>query len=178
MALLASALLTIVMANPYPGPWVPWSSIHRMGGTVSPATHSVVEDALFSRTITATDTDEWRRQTGAETYETRILASDAHRAVIVAINSASWAGPLALTGYDGLTGTYTYHHTLRARIIAPKTQETFFDYYEVRDSAASPHRDAALPLMATVIITARKTPAPPGGTPPPGPGGRPASGGS
>jgi hypothetical protein len=176
MALLTT-LVVIAMTNPYPGPWVPWSSIHRMGGTVSPATHSVVEDALFSRTITATDTDEWRRQTGAETYETRILASDAHRAVIVGINSASWAGPLAQTGYDGLTGTYTYHHTLRARIVAPKTQDTFVDLYEVRDSAASPHWDAPVLLEATVIITARKTPAPPGGTPPPGPGGAGSNGG-
>jgi hypothetical protein len=145
-----------------------------MGGSVSPATLRVGEGTYFGRTITATDTDEWRRQTGENSHEMRILASTVHHAVIVGINSASWAGPLAQTGYDGLTGTYTYHHTLRARLIAPETERTFFDYYEVRDPASSPHRDAAFLLVATVIITIA---APPGGTPPPGPGGAPSNGG-
>jgi hypothetical protein len=129
---------------------------------------------IFVATILATDTDEWRRATCPLTYETKRKPSTAHHAVIVRITSASAFGPLARAGYDGSTGTYTFHHALRARLIYPETELAFVDEYRLLDRAGMPHYDAPIDVTAIVIITRA---APPGGTPPPGPRGAPSNGG-
>jgi hypothetical protein len=178
MALLASALLTIAMTYPYPGPWIPWSSMNPLGGSVTPASHDVVEHTYFSNTVTATDTDEWRRATGPGTYETRIVASTAHRAVVHLIRSAAWIGPLALTSFDGQTGTAVYHQLLRAKDTGPHAYVVVHDFCRVEDGAAPPHLDGFLLLSVRVKIRAPgPVPIPPEDPLPPGPGGGPAGGG-
>jgi hypothetical protein len=150
-----------------------------MAGTVTPESQDVREHQVFNNRLTASDLDEFRRQTGAETFEVKAHASTAHRGEIFRITSASYSGPLVLTGFVEPTGTFTYLHTKVAIDTGVHARLIKYDEYRVVDGVLNPVLlDAPLIVTATVIITGDKIPAPPGGSPPPGPAGGRSSGGS
>jgi hypothetical protein len=180
--MLASALLSIAMTSTYPGPifpatWLPWSNLPSMAGTVTPESQDVREHQVFNNRLTASDLDEFRRQTGAETFEVKAHASTAHRGEIFRITSASYSGPLVLTGFVEPTGTFTYLHTKVAIDTGVEPFLIKYDEYRLVDGALNPLlRDATVYLGAVVIIMGDKVPAPPGDPLPPGPVGGPSGG--
>lgn len=170
MTLLTSALLAATMSSSYPGPWVEYNNLASMGGSVSPASLTVVEHSLFSNTLTAIDTDTYRREVSLGNFEESAFASTRHYGLLGNITSASESGPLVQTGYDGNTGTYTYHHTKRAMDTGPLAQIVRYDDYHIMDAAPVPAFDVTAPKRATIIITGDMVAEPPGGGLPPGEG--------
>jgi hypothetical protein len=181
--MLASALLGIAMTSTYPGPifpgtWLPWSNLPSMAGTVTPDWQTVRENTPFFNRLTASDLDEFRRQTGPDTFEVKAHASTAHRGEIFRITSASYSGPLVLTGFIEPTGTFLYTHGKVAIDTGPYAFRQKYDRYRVVDGQVNPLLwDAPRYYTAIVVITGGQVPAPPGGAPPPGPARGPSGGG-
>lgn len=134
--------------------------IAQLGGSATPTT-MVASDALFTETITATDTDTWYRT--VPSYEETTLASTSHGAKVKRIESGALLA-FTQTSYSGATGTFTYTATIRALKIPKDTQMIFTDKYEVYDgNPVQVHKDNGLLVECAVIVTGPVSGGAPGG---------------
>lgn len=132
--------------------WIEDSIPDAFGGFVDPQPATVADDHHYQRSVTATDTDTWRRLRVDESWEYQKLGSSAHDAAPYEINSGT---TIEFDNNGALGGMKSYTHTIHSIDLDPGQSVYKTDYYQFTDgNVVTVHKDNSFQLSVTVLITA------------------------
>jgi len=124
--------------------WTPFSIVVQMGGSIAPASVTVAPETEFTATLTAFDSDTYRRELPGGGYEYQVFASTAHGGSLYQLNSGT---SIAWGTSSYSNGTYTYTHLIRSIPFPNEGPITKLDYYRVTDNTIF------TPILDTPFLT-------------------------